>query len=66
MVILYSTGCPRCSILESKLKLKNIPFEVFDDENKMIEMGLTTVPVLEVGGNKMDFKDAVEWINKEN
>lgn len=64
--ILYTTGCPRCHVLESKLNSKNISFETFDNKEKMIEMGLTNVPVLEVNGTRMAFKEAVDWINKEN
>lgn len=63
---LYSTGCPRCHVLESKLNSKNISYEVCSDKDTMISMGLTAVPVLEVDGKRMEFKQAVEWINKEN
>lgn len=66
MITLYSTGCPRCHVLESKLNSKNISFELCDDKDKMLSMGFTAVPVLEVDGKAMDFKQAVEWINKEN
>lgn len=66
MIKLYSTGCPRCHVLESKLNSKNIAFEVCSDKDTMISMGLTTVPVLEVHGEMMDFKQAVNWINEEN
>ena len=66
MVILYSTGCPKCHVLESKLNAKHIAYDIFDDRNKMIEIGITSVPILEVDGKKFDFKEAVEWINKEN
>lgn len=65
MVILYSTGCPKCQVLKSKLDSKNISYEVFDDKDKMIDKGFTSVPILEVDGEIMDFKKAVEWINKE-
>lgn len=65
MVILYSTGCPKCQVLKSKLDSKNISYEVFDDKDKMINKGFTNVPILEVDGEIMDFKKAVEWINKE-
>lgn len=65
MVILYSTGCPKCQVLKSKLDSKNISYEVFDDKDKMIDKGFTNVPILEVDGEIMDFKKAVEWINKE-
>lgn len=63
---LYSTGCPKCHVLESKLNSKNISYEVCNDKDVMISMGLTAIPVLEVDGNRMDFKQAVNWINEEN
>lgn len=65
MVILYSTGCPKCQVLKSKLDSKNISYELFDNKDKMIDKGFTNVPILEVDGEIMDFKKAVEWINKE-
>lgn len=65
MIILYSTGCPKCQVLKSKLDSKNISYELFDNKDKMIDKGFTNVPILEVDGEIMDFKRAVEWINKE-
>ena len=65
MVILYSTGCPKCQVLKSKLDSKDISYELFDNKDKMIDKGFTNVPILEVDGEIMDFKRAVEWINKE-
>lgn len=65
MVRCYSIGCPRCIILEKKLKDKGIEYEIFSDKKKMIEMGLTDVPILEVDGKKMEYKEAVNWINKQ-
>lgn len=44
---IYSTGCPRCRVLEKKMEQLNIDFEVVEDENKMIELGFTEAPMLE-------------------
>ena len=63
--ILYSTGCPKCTILEKKLNEKEIPFEVCDSVDEMTSLGFTTVPVLEVDGTRMDFMQAVQWINEQ-
>ncbi len=63
MITLYSTHCPRCCIIEKKLKSKGIKFELFDDEDAMLEKGFKEVPKLEVDGVLMDFKEANEWIN---
>lgn len=64
MVMLYTIDCPKCKILESKLNSKNIPYKVFKDKEKMIEKGLSTMPVLEVDGELLDFGQAVKWINE--
>lgn len=62
-VVLYSTGCPRCRVLEKKLNEKNIIFELVNDEDVMIEKGFMTAPMMEINGNLYDFKNAVDWIN---
>lgn len=63
-VVLYSTHCPKCGVLEKKLSSSNIDYDIITDENLMIEKGFMSVPMLEVDGEIMDFKAAVEWINK--
>lgn len=62
MIILYSTNCPRCRILEKKLQDKGIEFELFNDVDTMIAKGFKEAPKLEVDGVVMDFKEANEWI----
>lgn len=64
-VILYSTHCPRCNVLEKKLKQKNIPYEEVNDIDLIKEKGYLSVPVLEVNGVNMDFKTANDWINSQ-
>lgn len=62
-IVLYSTGCPRCNVLETKLKKKGIDFEEINDTKLMIDKGFDSVPILEVDGNYMDFGKANEFIN---
>jgi glutaredoxin len=62
-IVLYSTGCPRCNVLETKLKNKGIDFEEINDTKLMIDKGFDSVPILEVDGNYMDFGKANEFIN---
>ena len=62
-VVLYSTGCPQCMVLEKKLEMKGIPFTKSDDFTKVIEAGYKTAPVLEVEGDLMTFGEANKWIN---
>ena len=62
MVILYSTNCPRCRIIEKKLQDIGIEFLLFNDVDAMIAKGFKEAPKLEVDGTIMDFKEANEWI----
>ena len=62
-IILYTTGCPRCKIIEKKLELKGIKFEVNTDEDEMVAIGMTGAPSLLVDGKLLGFTDAVAWIN---
>ena len=65
-IILFSTHCPRCSVLEKKLKQKGIDYDEVNDVSIMEEKGFLSVPVLEVDGKTMDFKEANDWINTLN
>lgn len=64
-VILYSTNCPRCKILKSKLDDKKVIYSIVNDVDKMLSMGMAVVPVLEVDGVRMNFKEAINWINND-
>lgn len=64
-VILYEHGCPRCRVLKMKLDQKNIKYETVDDIEIMKSKGFTEAPKLEVNGEIMDFKDAVEWVKEQ-
>ena len=63
-IILFSTHCPRCIVLEKKLKQKGIDYDEVNDMSIMEKKGFLSVPVLEVDGKTMDFKEANDWINK--
>ena len=62
-IILYSTGCPTCNVLKSKLAEKKIEFVENNSIEDMTELGITQVPVLSVCGALLDFKKAVTWVN---
>ena len=64
-VILYTTHCPKCMVLEKKLKSKNIEYAENTDTDLMISKGFLSTPMLEVDGNIMDFKAANTWINEK-
>lgn len=62
-VTLYSTHCPRCIIIEKKLKARNVEYKEVNDVEAMKKKGFTAVPILEVDGDIMDFKSANDWLN---
>lgn len=65
MLTLYSTRCPKCQILEKKLAQKGIEYVEVNDTQQMLDMGLKSVPWLEVNGQMMDFNQANKWINEQ-
>lgn len=65
-ILVYSTHCPKCKILEKTLNSKNIAYSVIEDVDEMVKLDITTVPQMSVDcGPRMDFKTAMMWI-KEN
>lgn len=65
MPTLYSTHCPKCQILERKMAKKGIEYTEVNDIQQMLDMGLQSVPWLEVDGQMMDFEQANKWINEQ-
>ena len=64
-VIFWSTHCPRCKVLELKLKQKGIEFEENNNVEEMTAKGFKEAPKLEVDGVVMDFKQAVDWLKEQ-
>lgn len=65
MNVVYSTNCPKCKVLESKLKEKNIPYEVNTSVEDMTALGIMEAPVLSVDGELLNFVSAIGWVNKQ-
>ena len=69
-VILYSTDCPRCKVLEKKLEQKNIKFEInknVEEINTIAEQfGFSSAPLLMVDDQVMEFGQANTYINNFN
>lgn len=63
-IILYTVDCPKCKVLEKKLNNTNISFEVCKDTKIMAERNISKLPMLEVDGEMLTFKEAVDMINK--
>lgn len=64
-IVLFSTDCPRCKVLKSKLNAKNIKYTENNDTDEMIRLGITMVPVLKVDGVMKNFAEANQWVNEQ-
>ena len=66
MIVLFSTGCPKCSILKKKLKQKGIVYQENNSVEEMLGLGITQVPVLKIRSRLLEFADENEWVNKHD
>lgn len=64
-IILYTTDCPKCKVLEQKLKLKNISVTKNYSLEDMISLGFKQAPMLKVDSEFMDFSQAIAWVNNQ-
>ena len=62
MIKLYSTNCPKCLVLEAKLKGKNLQYTKITDISEMEKLGFASAPILEVDGKTLDFGGAIRWV----
>ena len=62
-VIMYSTNCPKCKVLKTKLEDSNIKFTINNNIEQMEKLGIESVPVLSVDGELLDFSQSIKWIN---
>lgn len=65
MIILYSTHCPRCNVLKSKLDEKHIEYTENNNVDEMIDLGIMSAPALKVDDTLMLFKEAIDWVNQQ-
>lgn len=68
--VLYSTGCPKCRVLQAKLDNKGIDYMVINEENVVIDtcknVGADSLPLLEVEGKYLNFSEAIRWVGEQN
>lgn len=64
-IILYSTNCPKCKVIEKKLNAKGLEYEVSNDIEFLITKGFKQAPVLQVGYQYMPFAEANKWIGEQ-
>lgn len=65
-VILYTTHCPICKMLEKRLADKKISYIECTDITKMKSLGIKQVPVLSIDDALYNAQDAIKWINERN
>ena len=63
--ILYSTGCPKCEVLKKKLAEKGVQYTENNSVDEMLKLGIEAIPVLKVNDRLLDFKEAIDWVNKQ-
>lgn len=60
-VILYTTHCPKCNVLEKKLNKFGIEYTISEDIQEMLKLGFKSAPVLKVDDEIYLFKEACLW-----
>lgn len=68
MIILYSTHCPKCIVLETKLKQLNKEFIIKDNQDEVVSFGkehdILSTPILVVDDQVMDFTSAIKFLRE--
>ena len=62
MIILYSSDCPKCKTLKSKLDQKKINYQICNDIELMIKKHFLSLPLLEVDNKIMNYTEAIKWV----
>ena len=63
MILYTKEHCPRCEMLKTKLKSKNIDFVEVDDESTIEALGIEFLPVLKVNDELLELGKANDFIN---
>lgn len=66
MIVYSQPACGQCKVLKSKLEKKNIKFSVEENVDKMIELGISGVPVLQLDdGTMLRQIEAIKWVDAQ-
>lgn len=63
-IILYTIDCPKCKILEKKLNMNNIQYDICKDTKLMKEKNIQKLQMLSINERLYSYKEAVDLINK--
>lgn len=62
--ILYTTDCPKCKVLETKLKERKVDYIEERNVELMLSKKIMSAPVLEVDKKLLSFMEALQWIKQ--
>ena len=66
MIVYSLPTCGQCKVLKKKLENKNISFTVVEDIEKILELGIQGVPVLQLDdGTKLTQISAIKWVDAQ-
>lgn len=67
-ITLYSTKCPKCKVIETKLNQLHLDFKLVEDRDTAVSIGkannISTAPILQVGDKFYDFPAAISFLKE--
>lgn len=67
-ITLYSTNCPKCKVLETKLTQMGLNFDVINDVETVTSIGksegILSAPILKIGEECLDFTHAIKYLKE--
>ena len=60
-IVLYTTHCPICKVLQASLESLNTTYTVVDDVKIMRGLGIRSAPILEIDGVRLRAADALKY-----
>lgn len=64
-IVIYGNECPRCLVLEDKMKKTGLTFSIEDNMKEIIKQGFQSAPILKVDGKYMEFQEAIKWVDSK-
>lgn len=64
MIVLYSTGCPKCKALAGRLTNNNIKFEVSNDIKELINKGYKSAPMVKINDQYFNYKQVMTMLKE--
>ena len=65
MIVIYSKpDCPKCKALKLKLNKKGIEYSENQDIQVMKELGIQSLPMVDVDGSLLTFEKAIKYVNE--